>query len=115
MSRMRSVDKASGLLTIDLLSKVTMKKGIRDIHLMNWPATRDCELQNGANRARFNNRREGLGEVDASTLTETTDHPASLVARKGAIGVSLVPKDPLATDDIGARWPGNQCPSAVPL
>jgi hypothetical protein len=110
MSRMRGVDKASRLLTIDLLSKVAMKKHIRDIHLMNWPSTRDCELQNGADHARFNNRRKSLGEVDASTLTETTDHPSSLVTLKGAIGVSLVPKDPLATDDIGVRWPRDQCP-----
>jgi hypothetical protein len=115
MSRMRSIDKASRLLTIDLPSKVSMKKRIGDIHLVNWPATRDRKLQHGANRARFNNRSKGLGEVDAGTLTETADHPTSLVALKGTIGVSLVPKDPLATDDIGARWPRNQCPGAVPL
>jgi hypothetical protein len=85
MARMRGIEKTSGLLTIDLLSKMAMKKGIRNIHLMNRPATGDCELQNGANHARFDNRREGLGEVDSSSLTETTDHPASLVALKSAI------------------------------
>lgn len=53
--------------------------------------------------------------VSVSAMTKTADHPASLVALKSAIRVSLVAKDPLATKDVSARKPGNQCSSAVPL
>lgn len=115
MTEISSVDEFSGLLTIDMLGKVSIKKSIGDIHLINMPATRNRKLENGADRARFDNRWKRLCEVNSSALAKTTDHPASLIALKRAIRAGLMVKDPLAADDVGVRRPGKQYPSAVPL
>lgn len=40
MARMSGVDETSGLPTVNLLRKVTMKKSVGDIHLMDRPSTR---------------------------------------------------------------------------
>ena len=109
------MDETGGLLTINLLLKMAMEEGVGDIHLMNWPASGNRKLEDGADRARFNNRGKRLGEVNSSALSETTNHPASLVALKCTVRAGLVAKDPHAGDDIGARRPGNQCPGTVPL
>ena len=77
-----SVDEASGLLTKHLLLKMAVEKGVGDIHLVNRPAARDGELEDSADRARFDNRGERLREINSSALAETADHPASLVALK---------------------------------
>ncbi|XP_045088239.1 uncharacterized protein [Aegilops tauschii subsp. strangulata] len=103
MARMRGVDETSGLLTVNLLRKVTMKKGVgNDVHLMNWPAARDRQLKNSADRAQFDNQCKRLGEVNSSMLPKTTDHPTSLIKLESAIRAGLVTKDPLAADDVGA-------------
>ena len=41
------------------------------------------------------------------------NHPASLVAGKGTVGVVLVLEYPLACDHIGAGWPGHEAPCPV--
>ena len=115
MTRKRCVDETGGLLTINLLLKMAMEEGIGDIHLMNWPASGHRKLEDGADRARFDNRGKRLSEVNSSALSKTTNHPASLVALKCTIRAGLVAKNPLAGDDVRARRPGNQCPGTVPL
>ena len=115
MARMRGIDETDGLLTINLLLKMVVKEGVGDIHLMNWPASGHRKLEDGADRARFDNRCKRLSEVNSSALSKTMNHPTILVALKCTIRAGLVAKDPLACDDIGARRPGNQCPGTVPL
>ena len=61
---------------------MAVEQGVGDIHLVNRPAARDGELEDSADRARFDNRGERLREINSSALAETADHPASLVALK---------------------------------
>jgi hypothetical protein len=46
--------------------------------------------------------------VDAGALGVTTDDPARLAPTKGAVGVELMPKDPLSHDHVSARRPGHE-------
>jgi hypothetical protein len=109
------VDEPNRLLTEHLLLKVTMKKIIRDIHLVHRPAAGDSELKNSADGAEFNNGRKGVMEVNSFTVPETTDHPASLVTIECTIRMKLVLEDPLPGDDIGLRWSGNKLPRFVAM
>ena len=92
-----------------------MQESIRHIELVNRPSARNSELENSANRARFNNRGKCVGEVHARALPKTLNHPASFIALESAIRTSLVPKDPLARDDVGTGRPRDKLPGTVPL
>ena len=94
---------------------MAVEEGIGDIHLMNWPASGHCKLENGADHARFDNRCKRLSEVNAGTLPKPMDHLASLVALKCTIRAGLITTDTLAADNVGTRRLGNQCPTTVPL
>ena len=115
MVREGGVDETSRLLTEHLLGEVPMQESIGHIELVNRPSARGRELKDGANRARFDNRGKGVGEVHAGTLMKAAYHPARLMALERAIRVTLVPKDPFARDDIGMRVPGHKLPCAVAL
>ena len=115
MIRKGGVDEAGRLLTEHLLGEMSMQESIGYIELVNWPGARGSELKNGANRARFDDRGEGVGEVHASTLAKAAYNPARLVALKRTVRASLVSKDPLARDDIGMRRARDKLPRAVAL
>ena len=61
---------------------MAVEEGVGDIHLVNGPTARNGELEDSADRARFDNRGERLREINSSVLAKTADHPASLVALK---------------------------------
>ena len=109
------IDESSRLLIVDLLCKLSVEKGIGDVHLMYRPGARDCEVQNCPNRARLDNRSKRVGEVDASALTKAADDPTRLVPLKGTVGAQLLLEDPFAGDDVGARGTRDERPSPVPL
>ena len=109
------VDETSRLLTEYLLVEMAMQESIRHIELVNRPSVRNSKLENSANRARFDNRGEGVGEVHAGALAKAAHHPTRLVALERAVGASLVAEDPLASDDIGTGWPRDKLPCAVAL
>ena len=67
------------------------------------------------NRARFDNRGEGVGEVHAGALAKAAHHPTRLVALERTVGASLVAENPLASDDIGTWWPRDKLPRTVAL
>ena len=75
MARIVGVDETTRLLTEHLLVKMTMQESIRHIELVDWPGTRNSKLEDSADRARFDNRGEGVGEVHAGTLAEAAQHP----------------------------------------
>ena len=112
---MLDVEETSGLLIEHLLGKMTMQEGVGDIQLVHRPGARDRQLKNDANRARFDNRGEGVGEVHARALPKTTNHAPSLVALKRTAWACLVAKHPLAGDGIGMRGSRNKMPRAVAL
>ena len=72
------VDKANGLLTVDLLRQVAMEEGVGDVHLMHQPRARSGEVQNRADRARFDNRGKRIREVDTRALPKAAHDPAAL-------------------------------------
>ena len=112
---MLGVDETSRLLTEHLLGEMAVQEGVGDIQLVHRPGTRDRQLKHGANRARFHNRGEGVGEVHARALPKTTNHPLSLVALERTARASLMAKHPLARDDVGTEGSRNKLPRAVAL
>ena len=112
---MRGVDEACGLLTEHLLSKVAVQEGVGNVQLMHGPGSGDGQLKHGADRARFDNQGKSVGEVHARALPKAPKHPTNFVALESVVRTSLVPKDPLARDDVGTRWPRDKLPGAVPL
>ena len=74
----RRVNKPGGLLAEDLLLEVSMKEGVGDVHLVHQPSTGDRKVENRAYRVGLDDRSKGVGEVDASTLSEATNDPMRL-------------------------------------
>ena len=109
----RRVNKPGGLLVEDLLLKVTMEEGVRDICLVHRPSTGDRKVENRAYRARLDDWSKGVGEVDASTLSEAMNDPARFVAIKGTIRTELVFKDPLPGNHVSVPGTGNKLPRRV--
>jgi hypothetical protein len=72
------IDKASRLLTIDVVGEVAMKKGIGDVQLVRRPPVRSDESQNGADRRRLDNGGERLAKVDVGALIEAAHNPSRL-------------------------------------
>ena len=48
-------------------------------------------------------------------MPKAPNHPASFIALESAVRTSLVPKDPLARDDVGPGRPRDELPGTVPL
>ena len=115
MIRVGAVDEPRRLLAEHLLLEMTVEKGVRDVHLVHRPPARHRELEDGANRPWFDNRGEGVGEVDAGALTKAANHPAGLMTVKCAVRMELVLEDPLAGDDIGVARARNKLPRLVAL
>ena len=111
--RRRRIFKARRLLTIDGFIKGAMKKSIFDIELMNKPGRRNSKTENNSNGAGFNNWRESLIIINPRLLRKTPTEPTSLITCKRAIRMKFVLKDPLAGDDIGTWWFGNERPCIV--
>jgi hypothetical protein len=109
----RRVDEAGGLLTIDGLVQVTVKKGILHVQLVDRPLTRSSDAEDDPNRCRLDDGAERLVIVDAVSLGEAADDPASLMTSQRAVGVELMPEDPFASDNIGARRLGDEAPCVV--
>ena len=109
----RQVDEAGGLLTVDRLVQVTVKKGILHVQLVDGPLTRSGDAEDDPNGGRLDDGAERLIVVDAVALGEAANDPASLVTSQGAIGVELVPEDPLACHHVGTWGPGNESPRVV--
>jgi len=113
MVGMLGVDEAGGLLTVDLLGKMTVQERIGHIQLVDGPSARDCQLEHRANRARFDNRGEGVGEVHARALPKAADDPTRFVALECAIRSCLELEHPLSTDEVGTWGPRDELPGAV--
>jgi hypothetical protein len=112
---MSRVDEAGGLLAEHLLLKMTMEKGVGDVHLVNRPAARHGELEHGADGPGLDNRGEGLSEINAGSLTKATNDPSRLMPIKSSIWIELVLEDPLPGDDVGMAWSRNKLPCLVAL
>jgi len=113
MIRKGWINKTWRLLAVDCLIKMTMKKSILDIQLMNRPMMRGCNTQNCPDCSWFNNRTEYLIIVNAMVLRESLNNPTSFVASKGTIRMTLMLENPLSCHDISTRRPRNKTPSTI--
>jgi hypothetical protein len=111
--RMRGIDEASGLRTLDRLSESPVKKSIVDVELMHGPITRESNTEDYVNSGRLDDRAESLIIVDTRTLGEAAKNPACLVSIKRPIRVKLVFEYPFVGDDIGKRRPADEGPGVV--
>jgi len=107
------INKTRRLLTIDCLIKMTMKKSILDLQLMNRPMTRGYNTQNYTDYSWFNNRTESLIIVNAMLLRKSPNHPTSFVTSKRTIKMILMLENPLSCHDISTRRPRNKTPSTI--
>ena len=106
MVRKRRVHKPGGLLAEDLLLEVTMEEGVGDVHVVHRPSTGDRKVENRAYRAGLDDRSEGVGEVDASTLSEAPNDPARFIAIKSTIRTSLCLKTHFPIITLACRGRG---------
>jgi len=92
---------------------MAVKEGVLHIQLVDRPLSRGRDAEDDLNGSRLEDGAEGLVVVDAMALGEAVDDSASLVASQGAIGVELMPEDPLAGDHVGVGRMGNEAPGVV--
>jgi hypothetical protein len=75
---MLGVNKPSGLLTVHLFREMSMKEGVGDVHLWHRSSSRNTEVHNSLDRARFDNRSKRIREVDAGVLRKPQTTERSL-------------------------------------
>ena len=109
----RRVNKPLRLAAVDCLSENAMQEGILDVQLMHGPPASESQREHRVDGSRFHHWAEGLVVVDFGALSEAPENPTSLVPLKGDISPALVSLDPLAGDDVGARWTRHQIPCLV--
>jgi hypothetical protein len=80
---------------------------------MDRPILRHSERKNDADGGRFDDGTEGLVEVNARLLCETTNNPTCLVTSKRSIGIEFVTKDPFATYDVSTGRGRDESPGLV--
>jgi hypothetical protein len=113
MIRSRGVNEAGRLLAEDGLLKMTVKKSVLHVELVNGPRLRGSNAEDDANRGRFDNWTESLVVVDAVLLGEAPHNPTCLMPSKGSISIIFMLENPLAGDDIGTGWSRNQAPCTI--
>jgi hypothetical protein len=67
------------LLTQNLFLQVAVEEGVGDIELLGGPATGRSNGENHLDRRQLHDGSEGFVEVDAGALSESPNHPTSLV------------------------------------
>jgi hypothetical protein len=75
-----SVDEAIRLKIVDTLSQPAMQERVLDIKLVRRPTLGGRQVEHGANSAQFNDRREGLVEIDPLALLEAHHDPTHFAA-----------------------------------
>jgi len=101
MIRVCRINKTRRLLAVHYLIKMSMKKGIFHIELMDRPMTRDCKAKNSPGSCRLHHRIESLVTINTMLLCKTSDNPAGLMASKRTIRMIFMLKNPLACNHIG--------------
>jgi hypothetical protein len=103
------------LLTQNLFLQVAVEEGVGDIELLGGPATGRSNGENHLDRRQLHDGSEGFVEVDAGALSESPNHPTSLVPFQSAFGVKFMLEHPFAGHDVGARRSIDETPCGVAL
>jgi hypothetical protein len=87
-----------------------MEKYIAHINLTECPPTGDNNGENQTNGSRLHNRTKSVIIVNTMPLGEATSNKTSLVLLNRTIRTMLGFKNPLAANNICARWTRNMGP-----
>jgi hypothetical protein len=109
------VDEPDRLLAEDMFFELAMEEGIGYVELFCMPTARCRDGESSPYSRRLDDRSKGLPEIDASTLSESSDHPTRFVPFQGAVGVELMTKHPFARHNVRSRWSINKPPCTIAL
>ena len=107
------MDKSLGLLHIDLIREITMKKCILHVHLMDFPSLgyRNGKCQSYGIHLRYWS--EGLIIVNTMNPLKAFGDKHGFVSTDLSICCARGPVEPSASDKFPPRRKGNQIPSLV--
>jgi hypothetical protein len=112
MVRCNRVDKARRLLAIDSLVKVSMKKCVLHIQLVNGLGSGGDDDEDDSNHLWLDDATKGLIVFDVVALVEATDHPACFVSGKSTISTTLF-EDPLAYHNVSPKGARDEVPCVI--
>ena len=99
-------------LHVHLLIQVSMQESIVDIHLKNMPMSVSCQGKNDPDGSHFHYRGKCFCEINAFTLSITSDNQPCFISLNGAISLKLNFVHPLTTDSL---FPGGRSTSVQVL
>ena len=102
-------------LHINLLTQLTIEKGVLNVKLRHRPMTNRSHNKESADNGHVGHRSECLIIIASLLLLKTTGHKTRFVALKTTIRASLNLVDPLAGDGTNTGREGNQIPCARKL
>lgn len=108
------VNEASRLLTVVGLGEVPVEEGVLHVQLMDGLGLPGDDAQDSPDGGWLDDGTESLAVVDAGLLSETAKYPPSFVASERAVGVELMPKDPLPCNHISTYRTRHQTPRIIP-
>jgi hypothetical protein len=95
---------------VNILTQLTIKKGILHIKLRDGPLLNRSHAKNSANSCHMSNRSKSLIIISTLLLLKPTSNKMSLIALKRTIRVSLNLIDPLASDQTNTWGTGHKIP-----
>jgi hypothetical protein len=111
--RMCRINEPGGLFTKHHLGEPSMKERVLDIELPYLPVAGEHDGEDDPDGGEFNNRVEGLVEVDVVFLRETAQDPTDFIVVKRTIRLELVLKNPFASDNVGVGSREHKSPRVV--
>lgn len=105
--------KTERLMQINSFPKVTVKKFILYIKLVNMPMSRNKNAQNNAYGIRLNNQIESLSIVNTMLLTTFVGYTTIFVVRKRSIWMKFITKQPYRYDHINPMRARYKCLSLI--
>jgi hypothetical protein len=102
-------------LHINLLTQLTIEKGVLDIKLRHRPVANRCDSKKSAHSGHMSYRSKSLIIVTALLLLKATSHKTRFIALKRSIKTCLNFVDPLARDGTNSGRRRNKIPSASAL
>jgi hypothetical protein len=90
-----------------------MEEGVLDIKLVNGPVPGVSQSKDSTNGGGLDDGTECLVVIHSGALCEATKNPPRFVSVKGAIGMELVPKNPLSSNNVGLNWALDKIPGLI--
>jgi hypothetical protein len=102
------INKAYGLRAVHGFRQGAMKESVLNIELMNGPVSGVSQSEDSTNGGGLDDETGRLVVINTWALREVAEDPARFVSIKGAIGMELVPKNPLPGNNICLNWSLNK-------